>query len=178
MRITAKLALGLALVATGCATVPSIVTDTYFVREGMVHAINPPTEDIWNLQVEVMDDYGNFDPALMTEAHWTQLDQASTMLLAASEDMTVASTYASHNPAGELGDAPEGTDLAAIDARLQSNPQAFNAYAVGLQNHVTQLREAVETRDTEWITRMVNDLQPVCKACHDTFWYPEEYSAE
>ena len=36
----------------------------YFVREGMVNAINPPTEEIWAMQTQVMDDEGNFDPAL------------------------------------------------------------------------------------------------------------------
>ena len=75
-------AIGTALIAiAACAPVPDSsptpVTDPYYVREGMVHAINPPTEAIWNLQVEVMDDYGNFDPALMTDAHWALLNAQS-----------------------------------------------------------------------------------------------------
>ena len=89
--------------------------------------------------------------------------------------MATASSYASHNPAGDINDAPEGTDLAAIQARLEANPQSYNAFAVSLANHTQQLADAVEARDPEWITRQVNDMQPVCKACHDVFWYPEEY---
>ncbi|MWV29099.1 cytochrome c [Aurantiacibacter rhizosphaerae] len=164
-----------AIALAGCVAAPAIIPDTYYVREGMVHAINPPTEAIWNLQVEAMDDYGNFDPALMTQARWDALDAASAQLLSASQDMAAAGSYASHDPAGNLGDAPEGTDLAAIEARLKANPQSYNAFAVALANHAQQLSAAVDARDPEWITRMANDLQPVCKACHDVFWYPEEY---
>lgn len=184
MRSVPKAAFGTALIAVaGCATAPStaptptptIVIHPYYVREGMVYAINPPTEAIWNLQVEVMDDYGNFDPALMTDAHWASLDAQSALLLAAAQDMAVASSYASHNPAGNLGDAPEGTDLAAIQGRLAANPQGYNAFATGLADHADQLFQAVKARDTELITRQINDMQPVCKACHVVFWYPEEY---
>ncbi len=180
MRWIPMAAFGTALIAiAGCASAPSadnaIITDTYYVREGMVRAINPPIEAIWNLQVEVMDDYGNFDPALMTDAHWASLDTQSTLLLAASQDMAVASRYASHDSTGTLGEAPEGTDLAAIQARLEANPQSYSAFSVALTDQAQQISDAVKARDPEWITRSVNDMQPVCKACHDVFWYPEEY---
>ena len=148
----------------------------YFVREGMVNAINPPTEEIWAMQVEVMDDAGNFDPALFQPGQWDALAAAALRLDEAAHVMAAACAYASHDPDGELGSAPDGTDLVAIEARLRANPQAFNAYAVALANHTLQLREAVAARDPAWITRMVNDLQPTCKACHDAFWYPEEYA--
>lgn len=176
-----EMAIFAGLLLAGCAaSAPSpdriaAPEPVYDVREGMVNAINPPTEQIWNLQVEVMDDYGNFDPDLMDPGHWQALADAAMRLDSAAQDMAAARLYRSHDPDGELGEAPEGTDLAAIQARLDANPQAHNALSVALANHTGQLVDAVEARDPERITALVNDLQPTCKACHDVFWYPEEY---
>ncbi len=164
---------GLALVAA-CVSVPS--SDAYFVREGMVQHINPPTEAIWNMQVEVMDDEGNFDPALMDDAKWATLTANAAQLDQQAQRMAVAQVFIAANPAGDLTHAPEGTDLAAIQARLDANPQAYRAFAQALAGHSAQLHAAVLARDAARLTALVNDLQPVCKACHDVFWYPEEYA--
>ena len=181
MRTMVLMTGALAMLASCTADAPSparISTpdEPYYVREGMVNAVNPPTELIWNLQVEVMDDDGNFDPALMQPGHWQALEQGTTDLAAAAHDMADAAVYASHDPDGTLGAAPEGTDLAAIQARLEANPQAFRAFSQALAGHADQLQTAVAARDPARITQLVNDMQPVCKACHDTFWYPEEYA--
>lgn len=171
-----------ALALAGCATATTTrINDgagTYYVREGMVNAINYPTERMWNLQVEVMDDYGNFDPVLMTAEHWQTMEDAARLLEADALFMAEADAYVAADPDGNLLDAPEGTDLAAIQARLDTNPDAFRAYARTLATHAMQLGDAIEARDTGEVTRLVNDLQPVCKACHDAFWYPEEYQAQ
>ena len=45
-----------------------------------------------------------------------------------------------------------------------------------MAGHTGQLRQAALARDAARVTTLVNDLQPVCKACHDVFWYPEEYA--
>lgn len=171
-----------ALALAGCtAAIPSpdrvaAPDAVYFVREGMVNAINPPTEEIWAMQVQTMDDNGNFDPALFQPGQWEALADAARRLDEAARAMQAADRYASHDPDGELPPAPEGTDLAAVQAPLEANPQAFNAYATALANNTAQLSRAVEARDPAWLTRMVNDLQPTCKACHDAYWYPEEYA--
>ncbi|QZH75888.1 MAG: cytochrome c [Erythrobacter sp.] len=164
---------GLALVAA-CATVPA--ANSYFVREGMVEHINPPTEAIWNLQVEVMDDNGNFDPALMDDAKWATLTANAARLDEQAQRMAAAEIFVAADPAGDLTDPPEGTDLAAIQARLDAEPQAYRAFAQAMAVHTGQLHQAALARDAARVTTLVNDLQPVCKACHDVFWYPEEYA--
>lgn len=169
--------LALAVAAFALTTTAAIAaTDgTYFVREGMVNEINPPIMAIWDMQVEVMDDDGNFDPDLMDEAKWAALLEQSRALNAAAQAMAAAPAYAATDPLGTLGDAPEGTDLAAVQARLAANPDAYRALAQALAGHTTALVAAAQARDTAAVTQLVNDAQPVCKACHDVFWYPEEY---
>ena len=173
-------AFGTALVAiAGCATAPPapdpIVTDTYYVREGMVRAINPPIEAIWNLQVEVMDDYGNFDPALMTQDHWANLEEQAQLLALASQRMAQASRYEAADPDGPYATAPVGTDLAAIQHRLDTSTPAYRALSDNLARHSENLLAASRAQDAALVTQLVNDMQPTCKACHDAFWYPEEY---
>lgn len=158
-----------------CVPAPYVPDNTYYVREGMVNHINPPTEAIWNMQVEVMDDYGNFDPDLMTQEHWANLYAASRQLAMESERMARADIYVAADPAGTLTAPPEGTDLDAIQGRLSQNGAAYQAYSQALAGHAASLVEAVDARDTERVTELVNNMQPVCKACHDVFWYPEEY---
>ncbi len=170
----APLAASLALIAASA----SVAQDSapYYVREGMVHAINPPITAIWDLQADVMDDDGNFDPDLMDEAKWTALVEQARALDAAAHALAAASRYAATDPLGTLGNAPEGTDLAAIDARLAAEPAAFRALALALTGNSSALVAAAEERDTAAVTQLVNDAQPACKACHNVFWYPEEYA--
>jgi len=168
------LALGLAVFGT-VAVANAATNGTYYVREGMLGAINPPITAIWDLQVEVMDDDGNFDPDLMDEAKWTALLEQARALDAAAQTMAAAPAYAATDPLSTLGDAPEGTDLAAIQARLEEKPDAYRALAQALAGNTTAMVAAAEARDTVALTQLVNDAQPVCKACHDVFWYPEEY---
>ena len=169
-----RLPAALVLFVASSFTAASAATDIYFVREGMLNAINPPITAIWDLQVDVMDDDGNFDPKLMDDAKWaTLLDQVRT-LDAAAQKMAAAPAYSATDPHSTLGAAPEGTDLAAVEARLAANPEAFRALAQGLTTNTAAMVAAAEARDTAALTQLVNDAQPVCKACHDVFWYPEE----
>lgn len=168
-------AIATGLAVTACIPATTAPDTIYYVREGMVNQINPPTEAIWNMQVEVMDDYGNFDPDIMTPENWADLYAAANQLAFASERMGSAQTYIAADPNGTLTDPPVGTDLVAIQARLDESPVAYRAFSQALTAHAGQLVEAVEARDTERVTQLVNDMQPVCKACHDVFWYPEEY---
>lgn len=182
MRNMANTALGLSALAFGLAACATTATDPasgetpYYVREGMVHGLNPSITAIWDMQVEVMDDYGNFDPALMDDAKWESLLANAQELQRQSALMGEATRYVSADPNGTLTDPPEGTDLAEIQARLDAQPDLYRAMSMSLAGHVGQLVEAAEARDAGRVTTLVNDAQPVCKACHDVFWYPEEYT--
>ena len=171
------MALGMAVFGTVAAA--NAATDgTYYVREGMLGAINPPITAIWDLQVDAMDDDGNFDPKLMDDAKWATVVEQARALDAAAKAMAAAPAYAATDPHSTLGAAPEGTDLAAIEARLAANPEAYRALAQALTVNTTAMVAAAESRDTVALTTLVNDAQPVCKACHDVFWYPEEYASQ
>jgi hypothetical protein len=150
-------------------------SDTYYLRAGMVEQINPPMEAMWNMQVDVMDDFGNFDPALMTVQNWTELQAHARGLAAAADRMAVADSYVAADPGGPYADAPEGTDLAAIQMRLDTQTAAYRAFSQNFARHAAQLVAAANAQDAATVTQLVNDMQPQCKACHDVFWYPEEY---
>lgn len=170
------LTLGFGAALAACATsLASQPTGTYHVREGMVHAINPPITALWDLQGELMDDYGNFDPALMDDATWADVQRHARDLHVAAQAMATAERYLAADPAGTLGDPPEGTDLVAIQQRLDTSSAAYRAMSMGFEAHARQLAAAAQARDAAALTTLVNDAQPVCKACHDVFWYAEEY---
>lgn len=182
MRNLGNLALGVsvgvfgALAITACATTTaSSPSGTYFVREGMVEGVNLPITAIWDMQVEVMDDYGNFDPDLMDADKWAAIKSHAAQLQIQAERMASAERYVAADPDGQLTEAPEGTDLVAIQGRLDANAQAFRAMSVAFEGQAAQLLLATQEQDAEKVTQLVNDMQPVCKACHDVFWYPEEY---
>lgn len=167
---------GLTFVAAACAsTAPGHTDGTYYVREGMVIGLNPSITAIWDMQVEMMDDFGNFDPALMDDSKWAALLDHARELERQSQAMAHATSYVAADPAGMLTTPPEGTDLVAVQARLVANPALYRAMSTSLAGHAGQIVLAAEARDTARVTALVNDMQPVCKACHDVFWYPEEY---
>ena len=149
-------------------------SDTYFVREGMVNGIDPAITAIWDMQVEVMDDEGNFDPALMDDGTWAALLASAQQLDAESRRQAGAAHYVAADPDGTLGEPAEGTDFAAIQARLDANPDAYRAMSAAMAEHSGKLVAAAEARDAAAVTQLVNDAQPMCNACHNVFWYPEE----
>jgi hypothetical protein len=177
MRASLLAAIGSTLALAACATTPAADSGggIYYLREGMVNGINPSIMAIWDMQVEVMDDYGNFDPALMDDGKWAALVGHARELERQAALMTSADRYVAADPMGTLTDPPEGTDLVAIQQRLDTNTAAYRAMSRNLEQHVGLLVSAAEARDAEALTTLVNDTQPVCKACHDVFWYPEEY---
>ena len=149
--------------------------DTYYVRDGMANRINPPATAIWDLQVEAMDDEGNFDAARMDVETWRSLSRAARGLHSEAQRMAAAQSYRAADPDGSLGPAPEGTDLAAIQARLTANEAGYRSFSRAFESQAADIVQAVEARNTQDLTRLVNDMQPTCKSCHDVFWYPEEY---
>ena len=150
-------------------------TDTYYVREGMVNRINPSATAIWDLQVEAMDDEGNFDPSRMDAATWRSLSEAARGLHSEAQRMAAAQSYSAADPDGSLGPAPEGTDLGAIQAHLTANEAGYRSFSRAFESQAADIVQAVQARNTQDLTRLVNDMQPTCKSCHDVFWYPEEY---
>lgn len=176
MKKLAIAGLGLALAACATASASDEASDeaTYFVREGMVTGINPPILAIWDLQVEVMDDFGSFDPALMDDAKWAALVDAARQLNAESQLMATAEHYSVVNPASTLPSPAEGIDLAAIETRIQANPEVYRAMAQDSAEHARQILAAAEARDAATLSQLVNDAQPACQACHEVYWYPEE----
>lgn len=183
MRHTILIASAAAALLAACTASPEATSqpqaqaasDIYFLRAGMVEDINPPMEAMWNMQVDVMDDYGNFDPALMTPQKWTELEAHARGLAAAAQRMAAAGRYVVANPEGAYTDAPEGTDLVAIQHRLDTNTAAYRAFSQNLALNAEELLAATRAQDAALVTQLVNDMQPNCKACHDVFWYPEEY---
>ena len=173
MRMFVVALAGLAL--AGCAPVikESAAADIAPLRASMVEAINPPTLAIWDLQVEAMDDVGNFDPALMDEARWASADRSARELAAAARALAAADGWIVAAPGSPYAQNAEGIDVALIQSYIDANPAAFGAYAQALARHADGLVAAAEARDTAALTEAVNGLQPVCKACHDSFWYPE-----
>ena len=151
------------------------VTGSYYVREGMVNRINPSATAIWDLQVDAMDDEGNFDAARMDAATWRSLSQAARALHSEAQRMANAQSYSAADPDGSLGPAPEGTDLAAIQTRLTANEAGYRSFSRAFESQAADMVQAIEARNTQDLTRLVNDMQPTCKSCHDVFWYPEEY---
>ena len=153
---------------------PAQAGHTAAVRNIMVNDIDPAANAIWNTQVEVMDDYGNFDPALMDEATWAALAEAANRLDTQSHYLAEAGNYVAAAPGTPLAQDAEGIDLAQIQAYIDANPQGFRAFSAAMAAHTGQLVDAVQARDAETVTTLVNDLQPLCKACHDVYWYPAE----
>ena len=90
--------------------------------------------------------------------------------------MAAAERFVVANPHGAYADAPEGTDLALVQSHIDANPAGYRAFSAALAQHAAKLVRAAQARDAAALSTLANDMQPMCKACHDKFWYPEEYA--
>lgn len=164
---------GMTLAAAACATAPEAPAgESYYVREGMVQSINPPMEEILALQTAAADAGGNFDAARMNEEHWSQLYLAANRLAFMSQRMVEADRYLLAHPSSATPPPPTGVDHAAIQRRIDADPDAFRALAQAQAARSGELVEAVVLRDLAAIDRLTDETQAACQTCHEAFWVP------
>lgn len=161
--------------ATSAQTVSAASADLSAVvstRELMASLVDPMADNIFDaVGVEVTEN-GAVETRPETDEDWARIDQGAIVLAEASNLLKLPRKaapehdYVAKNP-GELPPAE-------IDANIEQNRAAWNAYANALRVEALKVRDIVAGRQTDALFQAGSDIDRACENCHIAFWYPNE----
>lgn len=134
--------------------------------------VDPASEKIWTAISVTNDATGIHQREPSTPAEWQEL-RCEALRLAEAADLVVLSgrRVAASNKTVET---QEPLDAAAIEKRLAAHPEQLRAFASSFKRVALKLGEAAGKHDVSAISKLGGELDGVCEACHQTFWYPEQ----
>ncbi len=145
------------------------------VRELMQYMIDPLSDNIFDAVGSDATAKGVVDTKPTTDEDWAKVRQGAVVLAEGSNLLKIprkaapAHDYVSKNP-GELPPAE-------IDAAIDKNRGAWNAYADALRTEALKVMDIVEKRDVEGVLKAGSDIDRACESCHLAFWYPGDREA-
>jgi hypothetical protein len=93
----------------------------------------------------------------------------SSNLLKIPRPIAPADDYVSKNP-GELPPAE-------IEASIDKNRGAWNAYANAMRDEALKVVDIVKAKDADRLLQAGTDIDRACESCHLAFWYPGDRAA-
>ena len=179
----AVLLLATALVIQSCNRTPEVaeapppapgadMTAVVSVRELMANLIDPLSDNIFDAVGSDVTAKGVVETKPTTDEDWAKIRQGAIVLAESSNLLKLprkaapAHDYVAKNP-GELPPAE-------IDAAIEKNRPAWNAYANGLRTEALKVIDIVDKKDVDGILKAGSDIDRACESCHIAFWYPGE----
>jgi hypothetical protein len=167
----AAIAVGLGLTSTPMAQSLDFNTEIT-IAELMEALVMPEADVIWNaVQFSATED-GEDMIGPETDEDWLNIRHNAIALAEVANNLMIPGRPANRADAP----APEGELAPAdIEALIDAERGAWNAYAQTLHTVAMQAVEAVDARDLEAIFLDTGGaLDAACEGCHRTFWYPDQ----
>ena len=106
-----------------------------------------------------------------TDEGWKAVRDATLTMAEAANSLMIPGRHAA--PASKV--AVEGElSTAEIDALIESNRPAWNAFAQAMFANAMDTVAAIDQRDANAMIDLGGTLDEVCQGCHQTFWYPNQ----
>lgn len=161
--------------AAGPAAAPAPGADMTAVvslRELMQNLVDPLSDNIFEAVGSDVTAKGVVETRPTTDEDWAKIRQGAIVLAEASSLLKLprkvapADDYVSKNP-GELPPAE-------IEASIEKNRGAWNAYANAMRAEALKVIDIVDKKETDKLFQAGSDIDRVCESCHLAFWYPSE----
>lgn len=151
------------------------LTAVVSVRELMASLIDPLADNVFEAVAVDVTEQGVVETKPTTDEDWEKIRQGAIALAEGSNLLKIPRPVA---PADDyVSKNPEELPPAEIQAIIDKNRGAWNAFADGLRQQGLAVLEIVEARDTDKLFQAGSDIDRVCESCHLTFWYPGEREA-
>lgn len=161
--------------ATPAAAPGSDMTAVVSVRELMTNLIDPLSDNVFDAVGYDVTSKGVVETKPTTDEDWAKVRQGAIALAEGSNLLKIprmaapAHDYVAKNP-GELPPAE-------IDAAIEKNRGAWNAYATALRIEAVKVMEIVDKKDVNGVLQAGSSIDKACENCHLAFWYPGDREA-
>jgi hypothetical protein len=154
--------------AAGPADMQPVVS----VRELMTYVVDPLADNVFDAVGVDVTEKGTVETAPRNDEDWERIRQGAVVLAEASNLLKIPRPVA---PAGDnVAKNPMELHPEEIQANIDNNRPAWNAYANGLREEALKVFDIVEQRDASALFQAGSDIDRACENCHIAFWYPAE----
>lgn len=175
----------LLVAAAGCqdkVQVPQAVSPfrlTATIQDIMVSEVDPAADYLWDAVSTTITAAGTDEHQPRTPEEWLQARHRAITLIEATNLLVMEGRRVAA-PGKKLED--EGADgiLTAAEAQkaIDGNRAAFVQYAHALHDVGEQMLTAIDAKSPKGMEDAGGAMDAVCEACHTTFWYPNQGTAE
>jgi cytochrome c556 len=146
------------------------------VHDLMKNVVAVQTQVIWDVSNGAQDDKGNPDPSKLTTADWNKIIDAAGKARQASQTLAKADHVIASAPGVKIeGEGNEGSAGAKqVQAAIDKNPAEFRTDSAALATTMEQIATAAKAKDAAKVFELSGNLDQVCEACHQKFWYPAQ----
>ena len=164
-----------ALAVTSCQQPPQPPTPT--LHEVMTGTIDPVADVIWTESSKAYGDDGEARAGILTDEQWSAITMAGrdlhdgARIIIANPDIEVA------RPGVKIldeGKVPEAVTAAQVESYVDRDRPGLADQAKQLSAIALQIEAAAKARDAARTVKLSEDLDEVCEACHQRFWYPDQ----
>lgn len=146
------------------------------LHEVMKDKVDLNADALWDVSNAAIGTAAGLDPAKMTDAAWTQLEQRATAVQQAALEIARMDPIVVVKPGVKIADegVPGGDTAADVQAGIDKDPQRLRDMANALSVHVGDLAAAARSHDAAKAGPLIDQLDGVCENCHLEFWYPSQ----
>lgn len=147
------------------------------VHELMKNVIAVQTQVIWDVGNQAQDDKGDPDPTKLKPADWTKAAAAAAKARQAAETLANAPAVMAAAPGQKIdgeGGSSGGFGARQVQAAIDANPKAFQAFAKALAVSMGEVESAAKAKNARKLFDSSGQLDGICEDCHMKFWYPDQ----
>lgn len=153
---------------TSCAA-GSFPTSTGVVEthEAMNRWIDQASVAIWDVRSGARSPTEGLDPALMADADWRKLREASRSLEVHARRMADARSVRVGPRTGESSGFASGSE---IQSRIDADPLWFRKLSLQMAEHARDLNAAAGAKNPRRASDLIESMNDTCQTCHTRYW--------
>ncbi|WP_028311471.1 hypothetical protein [Derxia gummosa] len=157
------------------AAAPAGYTPVATVQELMQGFVDPTADTLWESVSTTVTKAGVEEHRPQTDAEWHELSLLAMRLAEAGNLLALPDRkVAREGKALEDAHVKATLDAAAIQQRIDAEPEVFAGHGRALRDTALLLRAAIDAKDVERFIEVGARLDQACEACHQRYWYPDD----
>ncbi|MDR0781824.1 MAG: hypothetical protein LBF16_14225 [Pseudomonadales bacterium] len=156
--------------STAAAVQYSEFNTTATIRDVMNALIDPNADALWNAVRFDKTEEGDHEYRPETDEDWLAMRHAAVSIIEGGNALMIPGRRVA--PPGSTTEFPLYEFMPdEVQAKLDENRVAWDAFAQNLQAGAIQTLGAIEARDAEKLSEFGGALDAACEACHVQYWY-------
>ena len=159
--------------ADAAAPVQPTYAPTATIKDLMLSIVDPSADVVWLSVTTVQSAAGTVDTAPKNEEEWQKVRQGAIALAEAANLLIMPGRHVAKP--GEKSETP-GVELepSEMEVLINKDRAAWEKRARALHDAALNVVKAVDTKDSQKVFEVGEEIEVACESCHRQYWYPNE----